>query len=460
MLPASARDRFEDVVGPLGCLDSPEELDIYGYDGGVDRHPPELVLLPRSVEEVAAIARIAHELKIPLVGRGAATGLSGGSVPCQGGVVVAFARMNKILEIDLENERAIVEPGVVNLDITAAVEGQGYCFAPDPSSRRACTIGGNVAENSGGAHAPACGVTASHVLGLEFVLPGGAVVQTGGKEADLPGYDLTGLVTGSEGTLALVTKVIVRLTRKPETAKVALAIFESIEAAMGAVSKIAARAIAPSALELIDGPMLRIIEEATPAGYPVDAAAALLVGLEGMRERVDEKVKRVREVCILCGAREFHLARTADERDLLWKGRNDAFGAVGRVSPEYLVPDGVVPRTEIAAMLAFIGEVSGRSGLAIGSIVHAADGHLLPVILFDPRRPGDLEKARAAAAEILEACIRAGGSITGGHGVGMQKLPLMGKLFSEDSLGVMRNLKRLFDPAGILNPGKALPAGG
>jgi len=459
MLPAGARDRFEDVVGPLGCLDSPEELEIYGYDGGVDRHPPDLVLFPSSVEDVAAIARIACELKIPLVGRGASTGLSGGAVPCHGGVVVAFARMNRILEIDLENERAIVEPGVVNLDITAAVEDRGFCFAPDPSSRRACTIGGNVAANAGGAHAPACGVTASHVLGLEFVLPGGAIVQTGGKEVDLPGYDLTGVVTGSEGVLALVTKVIVRLTRKPESARTALAIFESVEAALGAVSKIAARAIQPAALELIDSPMLRIIEEATHAGYPTDAPAALLVGLEGMRERVEEKVKRVREVCVLCGARDYHLARTPEERDLLWKGRNDAFGAVGRLSPACLVPDGVVPRTEIAAMLGFIGEVSGRCGLVIGNIVHACEGHLLPVIFFDPRRPGDPEKARAAAQEILVACIRAGGSITGEHGVGMQKLGLMGSFFSEDSLGVMRSLKRMFDPAGILNPGKALPAG-
>jgi len=459
MLPAGAKDRFEDVTGPLGCLDSPEELELYGYDGGADRHPPELVLLPRSVEEVSAIARVAHELKIPLVGRGASTGLSGGSVPCRGGVVVAFARMNRILEIDLENERAIVEPGVVNQDITEAVEGQGYCFAPDPSSRRACTIGGNVAENAGGAHSPAYGVTASHVLGMEFVLPGGAIVQTGGKQCDLPGYDLTGLLTGSEGTLALVTKVIVRLTRKPEAAKTALAIFGSIEAAVSAISKISAKAIAPAALELLDGPMLRIVEEAAHAGFPVDAAAVLLMGLEGMRERVDEQMKRLREYCVQCGAREFRVARTPEDRDLLWKGRHDAFGAVGRVSPAYLVADGVAPRTEIGALLSVIAEVRARYSLTIGTVVHAAEGHLLPVILFDPRRADEAERARAAAGEILEAAIRAGGSITGELGVGMDKLGLMGRLFNAESLAMMRALKRQFDPHGILNPGKALPAG-
>ena len=458
MLPAGARDRFEDVVGPLGCLDSPEDLELYAYDGGVDTHPPGLVLFPRSVEDVAAIAQIAHELKIPLVARGAATGLSGGSIPCRGGVVVAFARMNRILEIDLENECAIVEPGVVNLHITEAVEDQGYFFAPDPSSRRACTLGGNVAENSGGPRAPAFGVTTNHVLGLEFVLPGGAIVQTGGKELDLPGYDLTGLLTGSEGALGLVTKIIVRLTRKPESVKTALAVYDSIEAAALAAAEIAARAISPAALELFDGLMLRTIEEATHVGYPVDASAVLLVELAGGREQVREQVERVREACLLFRPRKFRVARTPKERDPLWKGRDDALGAVGRLSPAYCVPDGVVPRSEIAGTLGFIREVSGRYGLAIGRIVHAADGGMQPVILFDPRRPGDPEKARAAGEEILRHSIRVGGSIPGGHGVGLEKVNLMGTLFSRESLAMMRSLHLAFDPGGILNPGKVLPA--
>jgi len=415
------------------------------------------VLFPQSVEEVSAIARIAHELRIPLVARGAATGLSGGSIPCQGGVAVAFARMNRILEIDLENECAIVEPGVVNLHVTEAVAERGYCFAPDPCSRRACTVGGNVAENAGGIHAPAYGVTANHVLGLEFVLPGGAIVQTGGKEPDLPGYDLTGLLTGSEGAIALVTKIIVRLTPKPEAVKTAMAVYDSLEDAVRTVAEVASQGIAPAALEMFDGPVLRTIEAATHAGYPADASAVLLVELAGGREQVKEQVERIREICLIPGPRKFRVARTPKERDPLWKGRKDALGAMGRLSPACYVPDGVVPRSGIGDALAFIAEVSGRHGLSIGRIVHAADGGLEPVILFDPRRPGDPEKARAAGEEILRYCIRVGGSITGGHGVGMEKVNLMGQLFSPDSLAMMRNLQLAFDPGSILNPGKVLP---
>lgn len=352
-----------------------------------------------------------------------------------------------------------MEPGVVNLDITEAVEAQGYFFAPDPSSRRACTIGGNVAENAGGAHAPAYGPTASHVLGLEFVLPGGAIVQTGGQEPDLPGYDLTGLLTGSEGVMALITKIVLRLVRKPEAVKTALAIYDSIPDAGRSVAAITAAGIAPAALEMLDGALLAIVEEASGAGFPTQAAAVLLLELEGMREQVEEQIERVRQVCLLCGAREFRVARTPEERDLLWKGRDDAFGAVGRSSPAYYVPDGVAPRTEIAGMLEFIGEVGRRYSLAIANAVHAGDGSLQPIILFDPHRPGDLEKARAAGEEILAQSIRMGGSITGELGVGMAKSGLMGRLCSRESLAMMRSLKLLFDPDGILNPGKALPAG-
>ena len=459
MLPARAKERFEDVVGPLGCLDQPEDLKLYEYDGGIEKHTPDLVLFPKTTEEVSAIARIAYELNIPLVGRGAGTGLSGGAIPCQGGVVVAFARMNKIIEIDLQNERAVVQPGVVNLDVTQAVENKGYFYAPDPSSQRACTLGGNVAENAGGPHTLAYGVTTNHVLGLEVVLADGTVVQTGGKELDLPGYDLTGLLTGSEGTMALVTKIIVRLMRKPEMVKTALAIYNSNEDAGRTVAEITARAITPVALEMLDGVMLRMIEEATHAGFPLDAAAVLLIELEGLREQVEEQVEQIREACRVCGAREFRVAGSAEERELLWKGRKNAFGAVGRVSPTYYVQDGVVPRTEIAPTLRFIGDVSERYGLTVSNIFHAGDGNLHPIILFNPRRRGDLEKARAAAEEILEYCISVGGSLTGEHGVGMEKNNLMERLFPEDSLAMMRDLKLMFDPAGQLNPGKVLPTG-
>jgi glycolate oxidase len=459
MLPPGCTQRLAALLGPRGYLDQPEDLALYEYDGGVEKHRPDLVVFPRTTEQVAEIARIVHEFDVPFVGRGAGTGLSGGAIPREGGVTVAFARMNRIVEIDLDNERAVVQPGVVNFDITQAVEREGYYYAPDPSSQKACTIGGNVAENAGGPHTLAYGVTTNHVLGLELVLPDGTVMETGGKEPDLPGYDLTGLLTGSEGTMALVTRVTVRVMRKVEYVKTILAIYESNEDAGRTVTEITARAITPVALEMLDGVMLRMVEEATHAGYPMDAGAVLLIELEGMREAVDEQVEQVRQACQVCGAREFRVARSAEERDLLWKGRKNAFGAVGRVSPTYYVQDGVVPRTKIAPTLRFIGEVAARYGLTISNIFHAGDGNMHPLILFDHRKPGDFEKAHAAGQEILVYCIDVGGSITGEHGVGMEKNELMGRLFPPATLDMIRKLKLLFDPGDRLNPGKVLPTG-
>src|SRR5258708_1559232 len=394
-----------------------------------------------------------------MLGGGAGPGLSGGAIAISGGIVLSTARMNRILELDLENERVVVQPGVVNLDLPVAVQGSGYFYAPDPSSQRACTIGGNVAENAGGPHTLAYGVTTNHVLGLELVLPDGTVVETGGKASDLPGYDLTGLLTGSEGTMVLVTKIIVRLMRKPETVKTILAIYESSEDAGRTVAEITARAITPVAVEMLDGVMLRMVEEATHAGYPMDAAAVLLIELEGIREAVEEQVEQVRQACTVCAAREFRLARTAEERDLLWKGRKNAFGAVGRVSPTYYVQDGVVPRTQIAPTLRLIGEVGEKYGLTISNIFHAGDGNMHPIILFDSRKPGDLDKARHAGEDILTYCISVGGSITGEHGVGMEKNELMDRLFSADSLQMIRNFKDLFGPENRLNPRQVFPTG-
>jgi len=352
-----------------------------------------------------------------------------------------------------------VEPGVVNLDVTQAVQSQGYFYAPDPSSQRACTLGGNVAENAGGPHTLAYGVTTNHVLGLEVVLADGTVVETGGKESDLPGYDLTGLLTGSEGTMVLVTKVIVRLVRQPEAVKTLLAIYNSAADAGRSVSEITARGITPVAVEMLDGVLLRMVEEATHAGYPLDASAVLLIELEGLAEAVEQQVAQVREACEGCGARGVRLARSAEERALLWKGRKNAFGAIGRVSPFYYVQDGVVPRSRIAEALAQVQRVSDKYGLIISNIFHAGDGNLHPIILFDARKPGDLEKTRQASDEILEYCLSAGGSITGEHGVGMEKLTLMAQQFSPDSLATMKRLKEVFDPDGRLNPGKLLPTG-
>lgn len=459
MLPAGAKEKIAAVVGPRGSLDRPEDLAIYEYDGGVDKHRPDLVAFPRSTQDVAALVRIARELQVPFTARGAGTGLSGGAIPRSGGILLAFARMNRILEIDLENERAVVQPGVVNLDLSLTVEQAGYFYAPDPSSQRACTIGGNVAENAGGPHTLAYGVTTNHVLGLELVLPDGSIVETGGKEAGLPGYDLTGFFTGSEGTLAIVTKIVVRLLRRPEVVKTVLAVFHSSEDAGRTVAEITARGITPVALEMLDGVMLRMVEEATHAGYPMDAAAVLLIELEGIREAVEHQAQLLREACAVCGVRELREARDATERDLLWKGRKNAAGAVGRVSPTYYVQDGVVPRTRIADTLRFIGSVSQKYGLTISNIFHAGDGNLHPMILFDARKPGELERARACGEEILAYCVEAGGSITGEHGVGMEKNDLMPRLFSEDTLDFLCRLKVHFDPDERLNPGKVLPLG-
>src|SRR5580658_7879058 len=389
MLPPGFREGVAGVVGPRGYLHRPEDLSLYEYDGGVDKHRPDLVVFPRSTAEVSALMKLAREFQVPVVGRGAGTGLSGGAIPREGGMVVGFARMNRILEIDLENQRAVVQPGVVNLDITMAVQQAGYFYAPDPSSQRACTIGGNVSENAGGPHTLAYGVTTNHVLGLEMVLPDGSVYTTGGKEQDLPGYDLTGLMTGSEGTMALVTKVIVRLMRQPELVKTILAIYDSAGDCGQTVAEITARAITPVAVEMLDGVMLRMVEEATHAGFPMDAAAVLLIELEGLRETVEEQVAQIRDACQACRAREVRVAKTAEERDLLWKGRKNAFGAVGRVSPFYYVQDGVVPRTQIAPTLLVIAAVGRKYGLTISNIFHAGDGNMHPIILFDARKPGD-----------------------------------------------------------------------
>ncbi len=450
-------EAVEAILGPRGYLHTPEDLSNYEYDGSIDKAKPDLVAFPQSTEQVIALVKLARDLGIPITGRGAGTGLSGGAIARAGGLMISFARMNCILEIDLPNERAVVEPGLVNLDLTLAVEGDGYFYAPDPSSQRACTIGGNVSENSGGPHTLAYGVTTNHVLGLEVVLPDGSVIETGPPDA--PGYDLTGLLVGSEGTMALVTKVTVRLMRKPEAVKTILAVFDSTDDAANTVAEVTARAITPVAVEMLDGVLLRMVEEATHAGYPLDAAAVLLIELEGMTEAVEEQVEEIRAACSSCRAREFRVARDQNERDLLWKGRKNAFGAVGRCSPDYYTQDGVVPRTKTAATLRFIEDVSRRYGLVISNIFHAGDGNLHPLILFDHRIPGQMEKVKQAGDEILQYCITAGGSITGEHGVGMEKNEMMAHQFSSDSLDMIARFKKLFDPECRLNPGKVLPTG-
>ncbi len=452
------RRSVEAVVGPQGYLWRPEDLVLYEYDGGVDKARPEIVAFPTTPDQVAALVRLARDRNVAITGRGAGTGLSGGAIPRAGGMVVSFARMNRIRGVELENERAFVEPGVVNLDVTVAVQNSGYFYAPDPSSQRACTIGGNVSENAGGPHTLAYGVTTNHVLGLELVLPDGERVETGGIK-DLPGYDLTGLFTGSEGTLALVTGATVRLMRQPEAVKTLLAIYDTADACADTVAEITARAITPAAVEMLDGVMLRMVEEATHAGYPMDAAAVLLIEVEGLKEAVEEQAAEVFAACEHCGAREVRTAADERQRALLWKGRKNAFGAVGRVSPSYYVQDGVVPRTEIAPTLRYIHQTAQRYGLTISNIFHAGDGNMHPIILFNPRVDGEMERAKAAGDDILRYCVSRGGSITGEHGVGMEKMELIADQFGPDTLDMMKSFKTLLDPDCHLNPGKMLPTG-
>jgi glycolate oxidase len=449
--------KLEKMLGREAVLWRPNDVMLYEYDGLSSLRPPDVVVFPRNTADVVQIVKFAADNKLLVVPRGAGTGLSGGSLPWQGGILIAFARMKEIVEIDLENQRARVQPGVVNLDLTLAVSDAGYYFAPDPSSQKACTLGGNVAENAGGPHTLLHGVTTNHVLGLEVVLPSGEVIHTGGKFLDPPGYDLTGLFVGSEGTLGIVTEITVRLMRKAEAVATLLAVYDRIIDATRTVAAITARGITPAALEMIDGFTLRAIEEATHAGYPMDSAAVLLIEVEGLKEAVEENAQHIESVCQENQVRQVRRAKSAEERDLFWKGRKNAFGALGRISPSYYVQDGVIPRTRLPEMLEFIEQTATKYRVRIGNIFHAGDGNLHPIILFDRRDENESKRVREAAAQILARCIDMGGSITGEHGVGIEKINLMPYLFSADDLDMMRKVKEVFNPEARFNPGKVLP---
>jgi glycolate oxidase len=455
----NALSSLQAALGKSAVLSKPQDLKLYEYDGGVDKALPDAVVFPRTTADVVAIVNVARQYNLAFLGRGAGTGLSGGSIARSGGIVISFARMNKILSLDPANECATVEPGVVNLEISLAAEPFGYFYAPDPSSQKACTIGGNVAENAGGPHTLAYGVTTNHILGLEAVLADGTVVEYGGREPDYPGYDMIGLLTGSEGTLALITKIVVRLMRKPEAVRTMLAVYSTTDEAANTVAMLTASGITPVAIEMLDGPMLRLVEAATHAGYPMDAAAVLLIELEGLIEEVDEQLWLVKSMCYQAGARDVRVAETEAERALLWKGRKNAFGAIGRVSPTYYVQDGVVPRTKVADTLRFIEQIGQKYGIAISNVFHAGDGNMHPILPFDPRNPGELERAQLAGEKILAYCLSVGGSITGEHGVGMEKMEMMRDAFPNETLDLIKQIKALFDPNCSLNPGKVLPTG-
>ncbi len=448
---------LERIVGSSTVLHRPEDLLLYEYDGSVERGQPGAVVFPTTTQEVSSIVKLAAQHNVPIIGRGAGTGLSGGALARTGGIMMVFARMNRILALDLENQRAVVQPGVVNFELTRAVQHAGLYFAPDPSSQKSCTIGGNVSENAGGPHTLAYGVTSNHVVALEVVLPDGEIYRLGNPHGDATGYDLTGLVVGSEGTLALVTEITVKLLRKPESVKTLLAIFDRVDDASESVADLTARAITPAACEMLDGWTLRAVEEFIHAGFPLDSAAVLLIELEGVMEAVAAQSSAVDEVCRAHHAREVRIARDDAERELLWKGRKNAFGALGRLAPSNYVLDGVIPRSKIPQALRRIQEIGERYDFKIGNIFHAGDGNLHPIVLFDPRDQGQYQRAVEASAEIIRYCVEIGGALTGEHGVGMEKSELMPLLFSDADFDLMRRVHDAFNPDSALNPGKMFP---
>jgi len=454
---SSAITELHSIAGHDAVLDRPEDLMLYEYDAGVRKSTPGAVVFPQTAQQISAIMRVASAARIPVVARGAGTGLSGGAISQAGGIVIAFSRMNRILEVDVDNQCAVVQPGVVNLQLSERVAHLGLYFAPDPSSQKACTIGGNVAENSGGPHTLLHGVTVNHVTGVEVVLPSGEIVQYGGKAADSYGYDMTGFFVGSECTIGITTAITVKLLRKPEAIATLLGIFETVDDAARTVSAITAAGITPAALEMLDGWTLRTIEAFCHAGFPLDAGAVLLIELEGLREAVEEQAIAVREVCLNQKAREVRRAKDEDERALLWKGRKMAFAALGRVSPSYYTQDGVVPRSKIPGVLQHIGDTAKKYNLIIGNVFHAGDGNLHPLILFDMRDADQFERVLCASRDILQYCIDVGGSITGEHGVGMEKRDMMCQLFTNEELDVMASLRNQFNGDEILNPEKMLP---
>ena len=453
--------RLREVVGERYAFADPYEMRLYQYDASPETALPEIVVIPGASEEVARIVQICAEARVPLTPRSGASSLAGGTVPVEGGVVITFARMDRILEIDIENLRAVVEPGVVNLALSQALKPHGFYYAPDPSSQGACTIGGNVATNAGGPHTLIYGVTVNHVTGLEVALPTGELVQVGGrKSAEAIGYDLTGLLVGSEGTMAVVTRIWVKIQPLPPVQKTLMAVYPDVATAGNAVSAIVRTGILPAAIEMMDKLSIQAIEAASHAGYPLDAGAVLLLEVDGTAEVAQELGERMAKVCRESGASEVRIARNEQERQALWKGRKGAFSAMGRLSSDFYVMDGVVPRTKLPETLAKIDAISERTGFKICNVFHAGDGNLHPLVLFDAFQPGQYEAVLAIGDEILKICAQAGGSVTGEHGIGLEKRENIRYVFSDDDLEVMDRVRRVFDPHLLMNPGKVFPGHG
>lgn len=474
-IPPQLLNRLREIVGPEGLLHSEDELIVFECDGYVvEKKVPDLVVFPTSADHVQQIVRACNEFETPFVPRGAGTSLAGGTLPRGGGVMICLTRMKQILEINLRDRYAVVEPGLVNVHLTQALKGSGFHYAPDPSSQGACTLGGNVATNSGGPHTLKYGVTVNHVLGVEFVLPSGELMRLGGPQGDLPGCDLTGLFVGNEGTFGVVTRIWVRLTRDPVAYRTMLGIFETVKQATEAISAIIGAGIIPAALEMMDQGIVGALEEAFHFGFPLDAGAVLLIEVDGLEVAVDEEAQRIVAICESAGAREVRKANSPQERMLLWKCRKQAFGAIGRLSPSYCTQDGVVPRTKLPEILEFIEATGQKYGLRIVNVFHAGDGNIHPILLFDERDAQQVQRVVAAGDEILSRCIELGGSVTGEHGIGVEKVsfmcpPASGEpeghgprhyLFTQTDITVMNEIREVFNPASRCSPQKMLPTAG
>ena len=462
---ASVIDRRDGIVGQLreivaaeGVIVDEDELRAYECDGlTAYRQLPFIVVLPETTEQVSQILKLCHAEGVKVVPRGAGTSLSGGALPLADAITLGLGKFNRILAVDLDNRCVVAQPGVTNLAITDAVKEHGFYYAPDPSSQIACTIGGNVAENSGGVHCLKYGLTTNNLLGLEFVLITGEVIRIGGKHLDSEGYDLLGILTGSEGLLGVVTEVTVRILPRPETARALLAGFSSSEAAGACVAQVIGAGIIPAGMEMMERPAIHAAEDFVHAGYPLDADALLIVELDGPEAEVAHLVDRVAAIARDAGAGELRVSANDEERELFWAGRKAAFPAIGRISPDYYCMDGTIPRRRLAEVLRRVAEMSRRHGLRVANVFHAGDGNLHPLILYDANRQHELEKAEAFGAEILKLCVEVGGVLTGEHGVGVEKRDLMGVMFTEDDMNHQQRVKCAFDAEGLLNPGKVYP---
>jgi glycolate oxidase len=446
------------IVPGEGVIAGEREMRPFETDGlTAYRQLPLVVVLPSTTQQVSQVLRYCHENNIKVVPRGAGTSLSGGALPLEDGVLLGMSKFNRIREIDFDNRVVVAEPGVTNLGISNAVAHRGFYYAPDPSSQIACTIGGNIAENSGGVHCLKYGMTTNNVLGVEIVLMTGEILRIGGKHLDAGGYDMLGIITGSEGLLGVVTEITVRILRKPETARALLVGFPTSEDAGACVGRIIGAGIVPGGMEMMDRPAIHAVEQFVHAGYPLDVEALLIVELDGGQAEVDHLIEKVEAIARDCNSSTCRVSQNEDERLLFWAGRKAAFPAVGRISPDYLCMDGTIPRAALPLVLARMREMSERYGLQVANVFHAGDGNLHPLILYDANNPGELEKAEAFGSDILRLCVEVGGVLTGEHGVGIEKRDLMPVMFSEIDLNQQQRLKCAFDPQGLLNPGKVFP---